>query len=82
MGIRNWVSGIVGDEMDVIRISSSILNICICGEHEGNYLPIGEIEGARVLLHYKDKNGDIQVWKGDVEVTKDGKEIKKKGKKV
>ena len=37
----------------------SVLNVCICGKHHNDSVPIKELIGANVCIHYVDEKDDI-----------------------
>lgn len=46
----------------------TVLRVCVCGEHQGSYLPLGQLKNAHIVLYYVDKDsGDIKAWNGENE---------------
>lgn len=56
------------EDQPLVRIldsTPSALNVCICGEHTENTIPIEQLLDTSVLICYVDKEtGDIKPWNG------------------
>lgn len=64
---NTWRPIISGDHTTptLCMTNNGILKVCICGEHKEGYLPLKEFGNVKVILHYVDKNGEVQLWKGN-----------------
>lgn len=57
----------------------SVLNVCICGKHHNDSVPIKELIGANVCIHYVDEKDDIiKRWQPTTGADEAGEKLKDK----